>query len=165
VRIAEALGHLGGDGKGLAKPDGSPCEGAKCLGGGTGGGGEEKKPEKCAKGETLIDGQCVKDKKVEVISPDVAKGLRKSGNDQIPAPTAVRTAMLRAKQSKAVGTIKLCLNGRGKVDRVEVLKSTGYDEYDDVLVDEMRDWRYEPYTVDGEGVPACTVVTIVYVMK
>lgn len=156
---------MGGDGKGAGKPDGPPCEGVKCLGGGTGGGGDEEKKLVCAKGETLIDGKCVKEKKVEVISPDVAKGLRKSGNDQIPAPTSVRTQMMRASKTKAVGTLKLCLDARGRVERVQVLKSTGYDEYDELLQKEMRAWRYEPYKVDGEGVPACTVVTIVYVMK
>ncbi len=73
--------------------------------------------------------------------------------------------MMRAKESRAVGTIKLCLGADGRVDRASVLKTTGYDAYDDVLLDEMKRWRYDAYTVDGDPVPFCTVVTVVYVMK
>jgi len=155
----------GGDGKGVGTPTGPKCLTDRCDGGGLGGEIVEKKALVCLKGEKLIDGKCVKDKVVAVLSPDVAAGLRKSGNEQIPAPQSVRVSMMRADQSRVVGTIKLCLGTDGRVDRVQVLKSTGYDAYDDVLVDEIRDWRYAPYTVEGEPVPACTVVTIVYVMK
>jgi TonB family protein len=155
----------GGDGKGLKAPTGPACTTDKCDGDGLGGEVKEKKKIVCLKGEKLIDGVCVKDKKIETLTPDVARGLRKSGNERIPAPQSVRVSMMRANESRLVGTIKLCLDTRGHVDRVQVLKSTGYDKYDDVLVDEIRDWRYEPYKVEGEPVPACTVVTIVYVMQ
>ncbi len=57
----------GGDGKGLDVPTGPKCAGAACLGGGTGDG--DKKAKICLEGEKLIDGQCIKDKKVEVVSP------------------------------------------------------------------------------------------------
>lgn len=154
----------GGDGKGVGTPDTTDkCLTDKCLGGGTG--GEEPKVLECKKGEKLVEHKCVKDVQVATVAPDVMKGLRKSGNDQIPAPQSVRVAMMHEGKSRVVGTVKLCIGTDGHIDRAQLLKSTGYDAYDDLLVSEMKAWRYKPYTVEGEAVPACTAVTVVYVMQ
>lgn len=141
-----------GDGLGVDVPtDGAGCKQPPC-GEGTDDGTEQPK---------------AKPKKVEPqnISPKVAAGLRISGNDQIAAPDSVRAAMLRENTEKVIGTVKLCIGGDGRIERASMSKSTGYDAYDKKLLGEMRLWRYRPYRVGGDAVPACTAVTVVYIMK
>jgi TonB family protein len=100
-----------------------------------------------------------------VLSPSVAAGLRQAGEARIPAPPAVRARMARDGTRRLLGSLKLCLDSRGRVAAVTVLRSTGHAEYDEALRDGMRRWRYSPYTVDGRATPACTVVTVVYVQE
>lgn len=97
-----------------------------------------------------------------VIAPNVASGLRISGNDQIHAPDPVRTAMLRDGKTQTIGIVKVCLDTRGRVASAAMARSTGYAAYDRAILGAVRGWRYQPYRVDGEAVPACTVVNFVY---
>ncbi len=143
----------GGDGRGVGTPtDGAGCKQPPC-GEGTDDGTEKPKAKIQKKAEPLV------------ISPKVAAGLRVSGNDRIAAPDSVRAAMLRENKERVMGTAKLCIGADGRIDRASMLRSTGYDAYDAKLLGEMRLWRYRPYKVDGVAAPACTVVTVVYIMK
>jgi len=105
-----------------------------------------------------------KKKKTVTIAPNVAAGLRTAGNDQIHAPDSTRVTMLHEGKDRVVGTVKLCIGTDGAIDSAGVLRSTGYPDYDAKLIAEMRAWRYSPYRVNGEAVPFCTAVTVVYRM-
>jgi hypothetical protein len=56
---------------------------------------------------------------------------------------------------------KLCIDIRGNVVIVELLKSSGYASYDAKVMWAMRAWKYQHRT-DGAAAPACTVVTTKY---
>ena len=53
----------------------------------------------------------------------------------------------------------------GNVASSRQIKSSGYAAYDAVLVQGLSHWRYRPYTLDGRGIPVCSVVTFLYAMK
>jgi hypothetical protein len=108
----------------------------------------------------------IKKKKVPVtIAPNIANGLRTSGNSQIHAPEQTRVTMLHEGKTQTIGVAKVCIGDDGGIDSVKLMKSTGYADYDAKLLGEMRGWRYTPYKVNGEAVPFCTAVTIVYKMR
>jgi TonB family protein len=97
--------------------------------------------------------------------PETEIGARISGDAQIHPPDVVTTMMQRDGKSQTRGTFKMCLDDGGNVASVRALRSTGYDAYDDRLVDGMRTWRYAPYKVNGKPVAVCTVVTFQYVVR
>lgn len=90
---------------------------------------------------------------------------RIAGDPQIAPPDAVRTQMARAQKTQVRGNVKMCLGKDGRLTSASILRSTGYPEYDDRLIDRMQSWRYAPYQKDGVAVPVCTVVTFIYRMN
>ncbi len=100
-----------------------------------------------------------------IVPPNVARGLRLSGNDQILPPELVRVEMLHQGKTSVQGTVQLCVSPAGAVTQVRVLRSTGFRAYDDVLAREMRAWRYRPYLVGGVASPMCTVAIVIYRMR
>jgi len=59
---------------------------------------------------------------------------------------------------------KLCLSEAGVPISVQIMKSSGYPEADSKIKNEMEQWRYRPYMVNGRAVPTCTAVTFNYVI-
>lgn len=133
-------GHGGGGGFGLRCPPGEECA-------------------------SVLDGPIAVPARraaVETVGARLLEGQRIAGDPQIPAPARVRAEMTRAGRSRAEARIKMCLDRRGNVESLSVLGSTGYSEYDDLLMSRMRTWRYRPYRLDGAAVPVCTVVRFIY---
>jgi protein TonB len=100
------------------------------------------------------------------VVPQVAlKANRISGNDQVAPPESVRLLMVKQGESKLVATSKMCLTKAGAVASVNMVKSSGYAEYDQKILAEMRRWKYRPFTVNGKAVPVCTAITFIYRMQ
>jgi TonB family protein len=108
--------------------------------------------------------QVIEEKKPPIVAPNVAKGLRISGNEQIYPPEMTKVDMLHQGKANISATIQLCVGTDGRVDTLRVLKSSGYGDYDAKLLGEMRDWRYRAYLVNGKPSPMCTVSVFVYRM-
>lgn len=106
----------------------------------------------------------VETKAPPIVTPNVAAGLRLSGNDKIYPPDSVRVSMVHDGKDSVIGSVKLCVSASGVVESVKTAKSTGYDDYDRALLDAMRGWRYRPYTVNGVATPMCTVAQVIYRM-
>lgn len=144
----------GGDG---TDPDGDPlatgrCLTPPCLPGGTG----EQEPPPPDKKEPA---------KPTIVPPSVARGLRISGNEQIHPPESVRVEMLHQGKESVQATVQVCVGPRGTVDQLRMMKSTGFQAYDDTLLREMRAWRYRPYLVDGQPATMCSVAVVIYRMR
>ncbi len=103
-------------------------------------------------------------KKPETVRPDVAKGLRYAGNDQIHPPERVRVDMMHQGKQRLMPTVQICVDERGAVDKLRILKSSGFQAYDDKILGEMRNWKYRPYLVNGVPSPMCTVTVFQYSM-
>lgn len=100
-----------------------------------------------------------------VVPASVLDGKRIAGNAQIMPPDSVQLTMVRDGAHRLDATIKMCLDQEGQVRSLEVLASTGHDDYDQKLVAEMRGWRYEPYRAGDKPIPVCTSIHFVYVMQ
>jgi TonB family protein len=99
------------------------------------------------------------------IPEHMLKGTRIAGNEQIRPPESVRLDMVRTGTRRLTASIKMCLDAQGRVESVDILKSTGHDAYDREFLREMRGWRYQPYRIGGDAAPVCTPITFVYDMK
>ncbi len=96
------------------------------------------------------------------IVPQVAlEAQRISGEKDIQPPNDVATTISRSGKG-VVGVVKMCLSSGGSVQKLNVLKSTGYPGYDNKIKTKMREWRYRPFMVNGKAVPVCTSVTFIY---
>ena len=49
--------------------------------------------------------------------------------------------MIRDGVTSVRAVVKLCIATTGSVTQAKVLVSTGYDAYDQMLLDAVRDWR------------------------
>jgi periplasmic protein TonB len=100
--------------------------------------------------------------KPKIVPQNVLKEYRISGDYQITAPDTVKTLMVKQGQTKLIGTVKMCLSQGGSVESLRMVKSTGYDEYDQKILRSMRQWKYRPFQVNGRPTPVCTSVTFIY---
>ncbi|MEP6863606.1 MAG: hypothetical protein ABJE66_23475 [Deltaproteobacteria bacterium] len=103
-------------------------------------------------------------KKVDVL-PTVFMGLRISGDTQFQPSGATKSDMQFHQTDKLRATFQVCLDASGKVSSARQLHPTGYAEYDDTLKAGIATWRYRPYTVNGQSIPACGIVSFVYTMR
>lgn len=101
---------------------------------------------------------------VRNIPPHLLDGTRIAGEEHILPPDSVRVAMHRQDERRLQGTIKMCLDREGRVSSLKVLRSTGYQAYDQKLLGTIRHWRYRPYRVDGQTVGVCTPIEYIYVV-
>jgi len=85
-----------------------------------------------------------------------------SGERDLHPPDTVVTQMTRDDHKKSVGVVKVCVATTGEVSSANILRSTGYDGYDERLVSGVRHWRYRPVMIDGIAVAACGTVTFLY---
>lgn len=90
---------------------------------------------------------------------------RISGNVDIKPSDATRSAMNATGRTEFVATIKLCVNARGAVTSVHLLKSSGYADYDAAIRGEVARWRYRPYHKGNQPVAVCAPVRFVYRLK
>jgi TonB family protein len=65
-------------------------------------------------------------------------------------------------KDRYIGSFKLCIDTSGAVARIETVKATGFEAFDQKLIRSMRQWQYRPYEVDGAPASVCTMITFVY---
>lgn len=99
---------------------------------------------------------------LQTVTPNVLSALRISGTTQIRPDDVTQSQMMRDGNSRSVGTVKLCIATDGSVSSAKMLASTRYASYDATLLSAVYGWRYQPYSVGGVTVPACSTVTFVY---
>lgn len=146
-----------GSGEGSGRGSGDPLSKGPCTEDcGPGDGSGAPLPEKK---QVIVDGGD------HVVPPSVIRGMRIAGDTQ-PHPSDVdKTAMARDGKDRIVASFKTCVDERGNVASVAMLKSSGYPGYDAVLSQTMFGWRYRPYEIGGQAVKACGIVTFVYQIK
>ena len=96
------------------------------------------------------------------LPPTVLGALRISGDTQIQPPDTVKIALARDGRSRTTAIFEVCLDTAGGVHGVRALRSSGYSAYDQRLAEAIWHWRYRPYKVGGQPVPACGVVSFEY---
>jgi outer membrane biosynthesis protein TonB len=97
------------------------------------------------------------------VPPRVLSSLRSAGETAIQPPADAALAIAQSGQSKLVATLKFCIDTNGVVEKVTLLKSSGFPDYDKTLESTiLTTWRYRPFLVNGAAVGVCSVVTFVY---
>jgi protein TonB len=88
--------------------------------------------------------------------------LRTSGDPNVAPDTQTFAVLRRAEVDRVVGVFEVCVDRRGAVSDVRVLRSTTFRTYDVQIVRRIRTWTYQPVLLDGVPTPACTKVTFLY---
>ncbi|HTE53780.1 MAG TPA: hypothetical protein VK698_23155 [Kofleriaceae bacterium] len=124
--------------------------------------------EECDDGNRMDRDGCSAECAIEkrtVVDNRIIEGYRIAGDPQIHPSEDVRQMMVLNKQSRILGAVKMCIWRDGSVLSLQLLRSTGYREYDQLLLSRMRGWHYRPYALaDGTAVTACTAVVFVYTL-
>jgi hypothetical protein len=97
-----------------------------------------------------------------LVATTVIEQLRISGERMIEPDDATKRQIAADGKSRVVGSFKLCIDGSGALTLVQLLKTTGYRDFDAKLDAEMRTWRYRPFMVNGKAVAACAAYTFIY---
>ena len=129
--------------------------------------------EQCDDGNTIDGDGCSSSCRIEVkpppqptnVRPTVLQGLRISGETQVHPSAVTQSQMVHDGTSRVDGTVKLCIGTDGAVVSTKLFGTTGYPSYDAALIAAVRDWRYQPYTLAGRAVPACSTVQFVYTIR
>jgi protein TonB len=98
----------------------------------------------------------------QVVPQQAIEAQRISGEKQIVPDEPTKIQISRSGQSRIVTTVKMCLSGSGNVSSLSVLKASGFPAYDRKIKAKMRQWKYQPFKVNGKPVPVCTSVTFIY---
>jgi outer membrane biosynthesis protein TonB len=96
------------------------------------------------------------------VAPQALEAGRVAGSKTIAPDDDTKLAVARSGQTKIFGTFKLCVDTAGTVSSLQMMKSTGVENYDQKIVQAMHDWRYRPFLHDGKPTPVCTAATFVY---
>jgi protein TonB len=107
----------------------------------------------------------IKAEEPTVVAQVVLEQQRLSGNKLIIPDDEVKLQIKREAKTRVITTVKMCLSAGGNVTRLTFLKSSGYPSYDQKIKQEMQQWKYSPFQVNGKPVPVCTSVTFIYNQK
>jgi len=96
------------------------------------------------------------------VPPTLLEQNRIRGSKQIDPDTSTKAEILKAGRTSTVASLKLCVDAKGSVSAVTILKSSGFPAYDAKLLLETRRWAYKPFLVRGTPAPVCTAATFIY---
>ncbi len=95
------------------------------------------------------------------VPPSILEAQRLRGSRTIEPDAATKTAIARSATASVTASLKLCIDGGGKVTTVMQLKSSGFPDYDRKLAREMRKWAFKPY----RSAAACSAFMFSYRAK
>jgi protein TonB len=85
-----------------------------------------------------------------------------AGVREPPLPADAKQLMYKQGIKSPVIMIKLCINASGAPTSVDLVKGSGFADADQNVISHVRDWRFKPYTVNGQPVPVCTAIMFRY---
>jgi TonB family protein len=86
--------------------------------------------------------------------------------DKLISPDALTvSSIIRAEQTSVIGVFNVCIDSKGDVADINVMRSTRFPAYDAKLLRQIRTWKYQPVLLAGLPAPVCTKVTFVYQQK
>ena len=93
------------------------------------------------------------------VSPRDLEPLRLVGDKNVVPDDEDR---IHLRDTRVIGSFKMCLDETGHYERGLLLKSTGLPRYDRKIARTIMKWAYRPYVVDGVALPVCSAVTFIY---
>ena len=98
----------------------------------------------------------------KIVSPTLLEPLRIAGTKLITPDDKTKSAIAASGKIQVVASLKLCLDDKGTVSVVKLLRSSGFAAYDQHLDREIHTWKYKPFIDGGVAIPVCSAVTFVY---
>jgi TonB family protein len=103
--------------------------------------------------------------KVDNIAPSALEAVRITGNRNIVPDHETKVEIQKAGKHRLVIPVKLCIAETGVVRRVQILKSSGFPDYDAKIKRTIETWTYTPVVVDGVAKRVCSAITLIYVQR
>lgn len=98
----------------------------------------------------------------QTVPPSLLEAQRISGTRTIVPDPKTKADIVASGKPKVVASIKMCLDDKGSVSSVALLKPSGFGAYDRKIITELRQWIFKPYKINGRAMPVCTAVTFIY---
>lgn len=98
-------------------------------------------------------------------TPADARIQRVDGDKRISPDIITLAEIQRSEKTNVVGVFQVCVDSKGDVADIGVVRSTDFRSYDAKIQRQIRTWRYQPVLIDGKPAPFCTMVTLVYQQK
>lgn len=99
-------------------------------------------------------------------SAEAPINVQRVEGDKLITPDALTVAaILRSERSSVIGVFNVCIDSKGDVADISVVRSTRFPAYDAKIQRQVRTWRYQPVLLGGMPAPVCTKVTFVYQQK
>lgn len=96
------------------------------------------------------------------VPPTLLEAYRIAGTKGIEPSTETRDLIGKSGR-RAIASIKLCLDTSGSIEKPTLLKSSGYPDYDNLILEQIAtSWRFRPYEVNGKVTRVCTAATFLY---
>jgi hypothetical protein len=96
------------------------------------------------------------------IAQDAIEGQRIAGTAQIRLGDPLRSSLSAQGVSALKVVAQMCLDTQGAPRSITIRTPSGFEAVDETVADGMRAWRYKPYRVAGDAVPACFIVVFNY---
>jgi hypothetical protein len=94
--------------------------------------------------------------------PSPALGERVSGSSFVAPDDEDKYRVLQAGVMKLVSAFHFCIDERGSVSRIVMLRTSGLPKYDQKIMTTIGSWRYKPFLDEGQPVPVCSSVHFIY---
>ena len=95
----------------------------------------------------------------QTVASSALERLRLTGTREIEPDAATRAQMIGAGRLSVLATIKVCVNGRGRVMAATLQKASGFPAYDQKILGEVGRWTYRPYLIAKNPVEVCSSVS------
>ena len=96
------------------------------------------------------------------LPPQTLEALRLGARERMEPDEATKVELAKPGSRPLVGVFKLCVSATGTITSVSILKSSGFEAYDQKITRAMATWAYTPFEVNGKPVPVCTAITVRY---
>lgn len=98
----------------------------------------------------------------ETVPAVLIESRRIKGDKLIVPSDDTRKAMVFDGISTVKAVVQICIDARGVPERVGVVTSSCYADYDALIVRRVKDWRYTPFVRNGTPIGVCTTLTMVF---
>ena len=96
------------------------------------------------------------------VESNVINSYRTSGERTIQPDDNTKNQMRIDGVTSVTCIIKLTISARGTVVDAKILKTSGYDDYDQKLRAAVLTWTYRPYKPDGTAIQVSSTVDFEY---
>lgn len=96
-----------------------------------------------------------------IVSAKTLEANRISGEKNIVPDDVTRTAMAQ-RGGEFTGVFKVCVAPDGSVAKVSLMQSTGFPSYDQKIINQIRAWRYQPFTARDAPSLVCAAMVFIY---